>query len=137
MIYEAFVRDRAFSFLGRVPKCCRGCGGVGEISRLAFMGQARWIGICKGHPTDFSSSREQPGATHSRRRTCSAPTKKIPGPPKALGSLTTTSICKSILPNQPVDHHIGGGFSRAHVAATEHACVADALRERLIVTWLG
>lgn len=136
MIYEAFVRDRAFSFLGRVPKCCRVSGGVGEISWLAIIGRARLIGNCKGRSTDFSSSREQPGATF-RRRTCSKPAKKSPSQPWARGSLTTTSICKTILPNQPVDHHIGGGFSRAHVAATEHACVADALRERLIVTWLG
>ena len=136
MIYEAFVRDRAFPFLGRVPKCCRVSGGVGEISWLAIIGRARLIGNCKGRSTDFSSSREQPGATF-RRRTCTAPTKRIPEPSAVLGSLTTTSICKSILPNQPVDHHIGGGFSRAPVAATEHACVADALRGRLIATWLG
>ena len=90
MNHEAFVRDRAFSFLGRVPKCCRTRGGVGEISWLAIIGRARLIGSCKGLSTDFSSSREQPGATHSRRRTCSAPTKKIPEPSAGLGSIKTT-----------------------------------------------
>ena len=49
----------------------------------------------------------------------------------------TKKISPEIFNRQPVGLSTGGGFSPAPVAATEHACVADALRERLIVTWLG
>lgn len=134
MINYSFVRDRALSIVGRVPKCCRTSGGVGEITRLAFIGLVRSIGSCKGQ-YQLSSRREQRDATYSRRRTC-AKSAETPGCRRAQGSLQTKPISNNtiILPRQPVDRPSGGEIRPAPVAATELVCAVVGSRRRSVRT---